>query len=320
MLQQSAVAGNAKVIDRLTRSLTSEYSAQLVIWAVELMHLRAHKSDIEKLTKLPGATLTSIARSLFPGSAHGVALMRTGRLPSSIAEVIAVPSVHIEATLFLRIYIDCLAAEGLKREDITIPDLASFVRAAKLSASLVTATRSTLDAHDEDADLDEARATGDGLLDPRRLATSYAVLIATSYHAGDLYMKSCPTCRATYMMTTGPTKVVEKRGVGLCPICRRSVVQPRSMRAPEALSDMRTEELLRRVQDMAAGAAQGETTAAGITAGDLPRQPLKASTGRPVGRPRGSGAKTKAPSRAPSAAPVATKPRKKPAAVVSGDE
>lgn len=319
MLQQSAVAGNARVIDRLTRSLTSEYSAQLVLWAVELMHLRAHKSDIEKLTKLPGATLTSIARGLFPGSAHGAALMRTGRLPSSIAEVIAVPSVHIEATLFLRIYADCLAAEGLKREDITIPDLASFVRAAKLSASLVTATRSALDDHEDSSDLDEARASGDGLLDPRRLAISYAVLVATSYHAGDLYMKSCPTCRATYMMTTLPTKVVEKRGAGLCPICRRAVVQPRSMRAPEALSDMRTEELLRRVQDMAAGAAQGETSAAGMKPDELPKPQLKASTGRPVGRPRGSSSKSPGTPKPPTGTPAAKKARKKAAAVVADE-
>lgn len=206
--QDSATANTLRV----ARSGSTPEAIEALSQAEILVKLRCHVSLIGDLTGLPQTTLRSLAKKLFKASEHGSALMRTGRLPTSLGEVLMHPSLHVETTLFLRTYRDCLLAEEITPE----PGPAhtpSLIRAFYVTQDVFK--RSVLAETEEGAVFAE----------DRRLQLSYAHLTAVQDHEGLLTISRCNKCLSSYIKLKSPIRIGDSQGVGTCPVCRTVAAQ-----------------------------------------------------------------------------------------------
>lgn len=176
-----------KDAEALRRAGTTLEHIEALSSAAALIHFGAHLTIITELTGLPPATVTRLARTLIV-NADGRYLMRTGRLPRSLNDVIATPSRHLECSYFYRVYLNCLGAYDRS--------LSSMVHAPSLikAYSDVRAMFSNTD-----------------------LLFATALLTVRQGHKGEIELTPCKVCKG-YSIQVVPA---DPSGY-TCPVCKRS--------------------------------------------------------------------------------------------------
>lgn len=156
--------------------------------ALALAELKCRAQLIYQLT----AVQMPIIRSMI-ARVGGVTNDRGGRHPNSLANVLESIDLHVEASYFIKHYVDILAMYGGGRGVIHTD---SFIRALICVRGAYPACG---------------------------LSPDHAYLVVQQYHEGAVALKKCAVvmCPTTYMVTTTPQAVRTIVTSGECPLCRQ---------------------------------------------------------------------------------------------------
>lgn len=155
--------------------------------AMALAELGGRYQTIRRMTNLDRPVIMSFLKSV-----NGRVEDKGGRMPRYLSTYLESSKKHIDASLFLKFYLDFLGIFGASASSMVIHTDA-FIRA-------LLALRSSVDAEAFTAD--------------------HAVSIAGLLHEGAVTTRSCQICPTTFLVATSPQEVRSVITEGECPVCR----------------------------------------------------------------------------------------------------
>lgn len=160
---------------------------------VALLELQCRPQLIQKLTGIGRPTINSLLDrvNVLPPADKG------GRHPRSVKSLIESLPRHVDASLFLKLYVEFLTFYGVDRG---IVHTDAFIRA-------LTSFKSHNPSSDFTAD--------------------HAVLVITLYNEGEVILKSCKACPARFLESRMPVLIRSQVTSGECPNCRTLATEER---------------------------------------------------------------------------------------------
>lgn len=209
--------GNDRDRGRLARSATSHEIIEAANYAAILIQFNARVSQIAALTGLDERMVKGMAKTL-SRQVNGTVYLATGRFPTNIAYSFDRPQIHLETSIFLRFYAECLAAL-----DPTSTEAGpSAEGASEPSASaLITA-------------FNRHRAVFVG----SELRFDVAYLAAQYHHGNRLTSLDCRRCGTNVLQVPPEDLPKERDGENFpCPVCKAVLTTDANLPADESNSE-----------------------------------------------------------------------------------
>jgi hypothetical protein len=209
--------GNDRDRGRLARSATSHEIIEAANYASILIQFNARVSQIAALTGLDERMVKGMAKTL-SRQVNGTVYLATGRFPTNLSYSFDRPQVHLETSIFLRFYAECLAALEPAPADGSASNGSGIDPS---TPALITA-------------FNRHRAVFVG----SELRFDVAYLAAQYHHNNRLTSVDCRRCGTSVLQVPVEDLPKEREGEGFpCPVCKAVLTPDANLPADESTAD-----------------------------------------------------------------------------------